>query len=227
MSLHCIVWCCRVLYCWLRRAGCISQDTYLLYVYFRFVWLFWAYYWFSFIFWMYLVWFKTQEPPLPPSSPFGTLSEVLHSETVWKMKKVWNWMLYLYYNGDFLLSEAVVFHSVSNCSRSLRNNIGSKQKDRVAGFNSYWCIFQYCIVFNSLHLTHCIASCCIALHRAAHVRTWLHLLIWGLDYTCSYEDHHVCLFGSVCDTEGGTFWGRNKIKSIHGSVLPGMTPIWR
>ena len=31
MSLHCIVWCCRVLYCWLRRAGCISQDTYLLY----------------------------------------------------------------------------------------------------------------------------------------------------------------------------------------------------
>ena len=32
MSLHCIVWCCRVLYCWLRRAGCISQDTYLLYV---------------------------------------------------------------------------------------------------------------------------------------------------------------------------------------------------
>ena len=33
MSLHCIVWCCRVLYCWLRRAGCISQDTYLLYIY--------------------------------------------------------------------------------------------------------------------------------------------------------------------------------------------------
>ena len=32
MSLHCIVWCCMVLYCWLRRAGCISQDTYLLYV---------------------------------------------------------------------------------------------------------------------------------------------------------------------------------------------------
>ena len=32
MSLHCIVWCCRVLYCWLRRAGCISQDTYLLYL---------------------------------------------------------------------------------------------------------------------------------------------------------------------------------------------------
>ena len=31
MSLHCIVWCCMVLYCWLRRAGCISQDTYLLY----------------------------------------------------------------------------------------------------------------------------------------------------------------------------------------------------
>ena len=22
-----------VLYCWLRRAGCISQDTYLLYIY--------------------------------------------------------------------------------------------------------------------------------------------------------------------------------------------------
>ena len=33
MSLHCIVWCCMVLYCWLWRAGCISQDTYLLYVY--------------------------------------------------------------------------------------------------------------------------------------------------------------------------------------------------
>ena len=33
MSLHCIVWCCMVLYCWLRRAGCISQDTYLLYNY--------------------------------------------------------------------------------------------------------------------------------------------------------------------------------------------------
>ena len=33
MSLHCIVWCCMVLYCWLLRAGCISQDTYLLYVY--------------------------------------------------------------------------------------------------------------------------------------------------------------------------------------------------
>ena len=33
MSLHCIVWCCKVLYCWLRRAGCISQDTYLLYGY--------------------------------------------------------------------------------------------------------------------------------------------------------------------------------------------------
>ena len=32
MSLHCIVWCCMVLYCWLRRAGCISQDTYLLYI---------------------------------------------------------------------------------------------------------------------------------------------------------------------------------------------------
>ena len=32
MSLHCIVWCCRVLYCWLWRAGCISQDTYLLYI---------------------------------------------------------------------------------------------------------------------------------------------------------------------------------------------------
>ena len=31
MSLHCIVWCCMVLYCWLWRAGCISQDTYLLY----------------------------------------------------------------------------------------------------------------------------------------------------------------------------------------------------
>ena len=31
MSLNCIVWCCRVLYCCLRRAGCISQDTYLLY----------------------------------------------------------------------------------------------------------------------------------------------------------------------------------------------------
>ena len=70
-----------------------------------------------------------------------------------KNKKVWNWMLYIYYNGDFLLSEAVVFHSVSNCSRSLRNNIGSKQKDRVAGLNSYWCIFQ--------HITlHCTASCC-------------------------------------------------------------------
>ena len=33
MSLHCIVWCCMVLYCWLWRAGCISQDTYLLYCY--------------------------------------------------------------------------------------------------------------------------------------------------------------------------------------------------
>ena len=33
MSLHCIVWCCMVLYCWLWRAGCISQDTYLLYDY--------------------------------------------------------------------------------------------------------------------------------------------------------------------------------------------------
>ena len=32
MSCHCIVWCCMVLYCWLRRAGCISQDTYLLYI---------------------------------------------------------------------------------------------------------------------------------------------------------------------------------------------------
>ena len=32
MSLHCIVWCCMVLYCWLWRAGCISQDTYLLYL---------------------------------------------------------------------------------------------------------------------------------------------------------------------------------------------------
>ena len=32
MSLHCIVWCCMGLYCWLRRAGCISQDTYLLYL---------------------------------------------------------------------------------------------------------------------------------------------------------------------------------------------------
>ena len=67
---------------------------------------------------------------------------------------------------------------------------------------------------------------CIALHRVA-----LHcivVLMWGLDCTCSYEDHHIRLFGSsVCDTEGGTFWGRNKIKSIHGSVLPGMTPIWR
>ena len=31
MSLQCIVWCCMVLYCWLWRAGCISQDTYLLY----------------------------------------------------------------------------------------------------------------------------------------------------------------------------------------------------
>ena len=31
MSLHCIVWCCMVLNCWLRHAGCISQDTYLLY----------------------------------------------------------------------------------------------------------------------------------------------------------------------------------------------------
>ena len=44
MSLHCIVWYCMVLYyilwycmvlhCWLRCAGCISQDTYLLYYYF-------------------------------------------------------------------------------------------------------------------------------------------------------------------------------------------------
>ena len=33
MSLHCIVWCCMVLYCWLWRASCISQDTYLLYHY--------------------------------------------------------------------------------------------------------------------------------------------------------------------------------------------------
>ena len=32
MSLHCIVWCCMVLYCWLLRAGCISQDTYLLFM---------------------------------------------------------------------------------------------------------------------------------------------------------------------------------------------------
>jgi len=42
MSFHCIVWYCMVLYyilrycmvlhCWLRRAGCISQDTYLLYI---------------------------------------------------------------------------------------------------------------------------------------------------------------------------------------------------
>ena len=42
MSLHCIVWYCMVLYyilrycmvlhCWVRRAGCISQDTYLLYL---------------------------------------------------------------------------------------------------------------------------------------------------------------------------------------------------
>ena len=41
MSFHCIVWYCMVLYyilrycmvlhCWLRRVGCISQDTYLLY----------------------------------------------------------------------------------------------------------------------------------------------------------------------------------------------------
>ena len=31
MSVHCIVWYCIVLHCWLRRAGCISQDTYLLY----------------------------------------------------------------------------------------------------------------------------------------------------------------------------------------------------
>ena len=41
MSFHCIVWYCMVLYyilrycmvlpCWVRRAGCISQDTYLLY----------------------------------------------------------------------------------------------------------------------------------------------------------------------------------------------------
>ena len=47
MSFHCIVWYCMVLYyilrycmvlhCWLRRAGCISQDTYLLYVQNRFV----------------------------------------------------------------------------------------------------------------------------------------------------------------------------------------------
>ena len=34
-----------------------------------------------------------------------------------------------YYNGDFLLSEAFVYNSVSNSSRSLRNNIGSKQVD--------------------------------------------------------------------------------------------------
>ena len=42
MSFHCIIWYCMVLYyilrycmvlhCWLRRAGCISQDTYLLYL---------------------------------------------------------------------------------------------------------------------------------------------------------------------------------------------------
>ena len=42
MSFHCIIWYCMVLYyilrycmvlhCWLRRAGCISQDTYLLYI---------------------------------------------------------------------------------------------------------------------------------------------------------------------------------------------------
>ena len=41
MSFHCIIWYCMVLYyilrycmvlhCWVRRAGCISQDTYLLY----------------------------------------------------------------------------------------------------------------------------------------------------------------------------------------------------
>ena len=29
--LHCIIWYCMVLHCWLRRVGCISQDTYLLY----------------------------------------------------------------------------------------------------------------------------------------------------------------------------------------------------
>ena len=34
MSLHCIVWYCMVLHCWVRRAGCISQDTYLLYNYY-------------------------------------------------------------------------------------------------------------------------------------------------------------------------------------------------
>ena len=43
MSFHCIVWYCMVLYyilrycmvlhCWLQRAGCISQDTYLLYIF--------------------------------------------------------------------------------------------------------------------------------------------------------------------------------------------------
>ena len=41
MSLHCIVWCCMVLYCWLWRAGCISQDTYLLYTFNENIHFFW------------------------------------------------------------------------------------------------------------------------------------------------------------------------------------------
>ena len=49
MSFHCIVWYCMVLYyilrycmllhCWLRRAGCISQDTYLLYCIILYSWI--------------------------------------------------------------------------------------------------------------------------------------------------------------------------------------------
>ena len=31
MLLYCILWYCMVLHCWLWRAGCISQDTYILY----------------------------------------------------------------------------------------------------------------------------------------------------------------------------------------------------
>ena len=46
MSLHCIIWCCMVLYCWLRRAGCISQDTYLLYIHiFVILWCLYIYLW--------------------------------------------------------------------------------------------------------------------------------------------------------------------------------------